>query len=151
MFAAMTQLPSPLAGEGGKKPPRRERSDPYTNPKRQRGNPRDSRTVAGINDVAPSKKHSHLKSKPNSMAAPQGTHLLVQLSATETRRRLKGFGHGVRKIQSAGRKQALIIHTATGRHLAELQSKFADVGYVSKADDDSPEASRPEDHNPADE
>jgi len=34
----------------------------------------------------------------------------------------------VRKVQSAGRNQSLVIHTATGRHLAELQAKFADVG-----------------------
>jgi DNA transformation protein len=51
------------------------------------------------------------------------------LGASQTRRRLKGFGHGVRKVQSAGRNQAVIIHTATGRHLEELERKFADVGF----------------------
>lgn len=67
------------------------------------------------------------------MADPKGRFLLVNLSASQTRRRLKGFGHGVRKIQSAGKNQALIIHTATGEHLAELEHKFADVGYASDA------------------
>lgn len=64
------------------------------------------------------------------MGDPKGHYLYVNLSASQTRRRLKGFGHGVRKIQSAGKNQALIIHTATGEHLAELEHKFADVGYA---------------------
>ncbi|HEX4142765.1 MAG TPA: class I SAM-dependent methyltransferase [Pirellulales bacterium] len=63
------------------------------------------------------------------MADPKGVKLLVNLSASQTRRRLKGFGHGVRKVQSAGRNRAVIIHTAIGRHLQELEAKFADVGY----------------------
>jgi DNA transformation protein and related proteins len=54
--------------------------------------------------------------------------LFVNLGASQTRRRLAGYGHGVRKIQSAGRNRALVIHTARGRHLAELEAKFADVG-----------------------
>ena len=62
------------------------------------------------------------------MAEPKGDRLLVNLGASQVRRRLKGFGHGVRKIHSAGRNQAVIIHTATGRHLAELEAQFADVG-----------------------
>ena len=65
------------------------------------------------------------------MADPKGDMLFVNFGASETRRRLKGFGHGVRKVQSAGRNQAVIIHTATGRHLQELESKFADVGFSS--------------------
>ncbi|MHB8864256.1 MAG: TfoX/Sxy family DNA transformation protein [Pirellulaceae bacterium] len=32
-------------------------------------------------------------------------------------------------MQSAGRNQAVIIHTATGQHLLELETKFADVGF----------------------
>ncbi|HTU25001.1 MAG TPA: hypothetical protein VMF30_06370 [Pirellulales bacterium] len=63
------------------------------------------------------------------MTDPTGDNLFVNLSAAETRRRLQGFGHGVRKVHSAGRQQAVIIHTATGRHLAELERKFADVGF----------------------
>lgn len=65
------------------------------------------------------------------MATPKGTHLFVNVSPSEARRRLKGFGHGVRKIQSAGRNQAIVIHTATGQHLSELESKFSDVGFSS--------------------
>jgi len=61
----------------------------------------------------------------------KGERLYVNLSASQTRRRLKGFGHGVRKVQSAGKHQAVIIHTATGRHLDELEAKFADVGCSS--------------------
>lgn len=66
------------------------------------------------------------------MADPKGDHLFVNLSASQTRRRLKGFGHGVRKIQSAGKNQALVIHTATGEHLSELERVFADVGFASR-------------------
>ena len=65
------------------------------------------------------------------MSVPKGDKLFVHVGASEARRRLKGFGHGVRKVQSAGRNQAVIIHTATGQHLAELESKFADVGFSS--------------------
>lgn len=56
-----------------------------------------------------------------------GQHLYVNLAASQVRKRLKGFGHGVRKVESAGRHQALIIHTATGDHLDELEALFGDV------------------------
>jgi hypothetical protein len=69
------------------------------------------------------------------MADPKGVILIVNLGATKARRRLKGFGHGVRKIQSAGRNRAAVIHTATGRHLAELEAIFADVGFTSSRDE----------------
>lgn len=72
-----------------------------------------------------------LASGRRKMTEPKGDKLYVNLGASQTRRRLKHFGHGVRKVQSAGRNQALIIHTATGDHLAELQAKFADVGFAS--------------------
>ncbi len=57
----------------------------------------------------------------------KGDRLLVNLSAAQARRRLKGHGFGVRKIQSAGRNQALIIHTATGEHLRQLHSLLQDA------------------------
>jgi DNA transformation protein and related proteins len=63
------------------------------------------------------------------MPDPKGEKLYVNLGASQVRRRLKGFGHGVRKVQSAGKNRAAIIHTATGAHLLELQAKFADVGF----------------------
>ncbi len=62
----------------------------------------------------------------------KGQHLYVNLGASQTRRRLKGFGNGVRKVQSVGRGRAMIIHTATGQHLLELESLFADVGCASQ-------------------
>jgi DNA transformation protein and related proteins len=61
------------------------------------------------------------------MADPKGDTLYVDLPAAQVRRRLKGFGHGVRKIQSAGKGRAVVIHTATGRHLEELVAVFGDV------------------------
>lgn len=67
---------------------------------------------------------------------PKGFHLFVNLSASETRRRLQGYGHGVRKIHSGGKNQAVVIHTATGEHLQELEAKFADVGCWSDLPDD---------------
>jgi DNA transformation protein len=69
------------------------------------------------------------------MADPKGALLIVNLSASQTRRRLKGFGHGVRKVQSGGKNQAVIIHTATGQHLTELENKFADVGHSTNEDE----------------
>jgi DNA transformation protein len=68
------------------------------------------------------------------MSDLKGDKLFVKLGASQCRRRLKGFGHGVRKVQTAGRNQAVIIHTATGRHLQELEAKFADVGFSSRAE-----------------
>ncbi len=58
----------------------------------------------------------------------KGDKLFVNVGASEARRRLKGFGHGVRKVQSAGSNKSVIIHTATGQHLAELEAKFVDAG-----------------------
>ena len=66
------------------------------------------------------------------MANPKGDALYVNVGAAEARRRLKGFGHGVRKVRSAGKNQALIIHTATGQHRQELIAKFADVGFAEE-------------------
>jgi hypothetical protein len=74
------------------------------------------------------------------MADPKGDRLFVNLSASQVRRRLKGFGHGVRKVHSAGRNQAVIVHTATGRHLAELEAKFADVGFSHRDPQSWPQA-----------
>jgi len=48
------------------------------------------------------------------MTELKGQALCVNLSASQTRRRLKGFGHGVRKIQSAGKNRAVIIHDLHG-------------------------------------
>ena len=62
------------------------------------------------------------------MADPSNTKLFVNLGASQVRRRLKGFGHGVCKVETAGNNKAVIVHTATGRHLRQLKKKFADVG-----------------------
>ncbi len=67
------------------------------------------------------------------MADPHGDKLFVNLGASQTRKRVKGFGHGVRKVQTAGRHQSVIIHTATGQHLRELEALFADVGCANQA------------------
>lgn len=53
--------------------------------------------------------------------------LPVNLSASQVRKRLKGHGFGVRKVFAADRNQSVIVHTATGAHLEELESLFADV------------------------
>jgi hypothetical protein len=58
----------------------------------------------------------------------KGYRLYVNLGASQVRRRLKGLGYGVRKVQAVGRGQAVIIHTATGQHLRDLAAVFADVG-----------------------
>lgn len=65
----------------------------------------------------------------------KGDKLYVNVGASQARKRLKAFGHGVRKIETAGRNKAVIIHTATGRHLEELQAMFADVGFSGHESD----------------
>ena len=69
------------------------------------------------------------------MPDAKGAHLYVNLSASQTRKRLKGFGHGVKKVQSAGKNQAVVIHTATGQHREELRAWVAEVGCSSRPDD----------------
>jgi len=57
----------------------------------------------------------------------KGDRLYVELGPSQVRRRLKGHGFGVRKVESAGTHRALIIHTATGDHLRALMALFRDV------------------------
>ena len=64
------------------------------------------------------------------MADSKNAKVFVNLGASQARRRLKGFGHGVRKVETAGNNQAVIIHTATGQHLRQLEAKFTDVGFA---------------------
>jgi hypothetical protein len=61
------------------------------------------------------------------MSNVKGNRLFVPLGASQVRRRLKGLGYGVRKVESAGRGEAVVIHTATGQHLRELLAVFDDV------------------------
>lgn len=61
------------------------------------------------------------------MKEVKGEKLYVDLGASQVRRRLKGYGFGVRKVHSDGKNRAVIIHTATGDHLRELESLFQDV------------------------
>lgn len=57
----------------------------------------------------------------------KGDHLYVRLGPSQVRKRLRGVGFGVRKVESAGTGRALIIHTATGHHLDQLRALFRDV------------------------
>lgn len=57
----------------------------------------------------------------------KGERLYVELNPSQVRRRLKGHGFGVRKVESAGTHRAVIIHTATGEHLRALEALFRDV------------------------
>ena len=57
----------------------------------------------------------------------KGGRLYVKLGASQVRRRLKGLGFGVKKVESAGRQRTAIIHTATGQHRRELIALFQDV------------------------
>ncbi len=68
------------------------------------------------------------------MKTVKGYRLYVELNASQVRRRLKGHGFGVRKVESAGSHRAVIIHTATGQHLRELEALFRDV-IEAKAED----------------
>lgn len=73
--------------------------------------------------------------------AVQRDSLHVNLGASQTRKRLKGRGFGVKHVQTAGKGKAVIIHTATGGHLKQLRSLFHDVlepetGAASDAESD---------------
>ena len=57
----------------------------------------------------------------------KGLRLYIALGPSQVRRRLKGHGFGVKTVQSAGRRRAVIVHTATGDHLRQLKQLFADV------------------------
>lgn len=80
----------------------------------------------------------------------KGFRLYVNLGASQTRKRLKGVGYGVRKVETAGKNQACIIHTATGNHRRALYAIFQglidprsleeDDKRVSGARPDSPSA-----------
>lgn len=61
------------------------------------------------------------------MTQPTAHKLYVNLSASQTRKRLKGHGFGVRRVEAADRNQSVVFHTATGQHLQELKSLFSDV------------------------
>jgi DNA transformation protein and related proteins len=57
----------------------------------------------------------------------QTDRFYVNLGSSQARKRLKGHGFGVRKVETAGKQRAVIIHTATGKHLRQLESLFQDV------------------------
>lgn len=59
-----------------------------------------------------------------------GQRLLVNLGASQVRKRLKGHGWGVRQIQSVGKQQSVVIHTATGTHLQRLVELLAPYAQV---------------------
>jgi hypothetical protein len=69
----------------------------------------------------------------------KGFRLYVRLGASQARRRLKGSGFGVRKVQTAGRNRAVVIHTATGQHRRELEQLFADVVELPAKEEDDEE------------
>ncbi len=69
------------------------------------------------------------------MTREHSDKLFVNLSASQARRRLKGHGYGVRKVESAGRNQSVIIHTATGQHLRELRALLADAMPATSQDE----------------
>ncbi len=64
----------------------------------------------------------------------KGEKLYIEMSASQVRQRLRGYGFGVRKVQSAGFHRAVVIHTATGQHLRELESLFEDVKSSSEGE-----------------
>ena len=53
--------------------------------------------------------------------------LYVNLSASQVRKRLKGYGFGVRKVEAVDRNRAVVVHTATGEHRRQLEALLSDV------------------------
>lgn len=73
-----------------------------------------------------------------------GHRLLVNLGASQVRKRLKGHGWGVRQIQSVGKQQSVVIHTATGTHLQNLVELLTPYAQVPIPDfPEEPEAPEP--------
>ncbi len=68
------------------------------------------------------------------MSKANHAKLYVNLSASQTRKRLKGYGFGVRKVEATDRNQSVIVHTATGQHLRELKALFSTVLTSSSQD-----------------
>jgi hypothetical protein len=81
----------------------------------------------------------------------KGHRLFVNLSASQVRRRLRGVGYGVRKVETAGKNQAVIIHTARGQNLRELEAVFDDVITPAPAplDEADPSTKLPGDRSPS--
>jgi hypothetical protein len=67
--------------------------------------------------------------------------LYAKLGASQARRRVKGVGCGVRKIQTAGTGRAVIIHTASGDHRRRLYAIFE--GLIESSSDDDEAQTRP--------
>lgn len=61
------------------------------------------------------------------MTKPETDKLYVNLSASQARKRLKGRGFGVRRVEATGDHHSVIVHTATGGHLRDLETLFSDV------------------------
>jgi hypothetical protein len=61
------------------------------------------------------------------MTRPHTDRFYVNLSASQVRKRIKGHGFGVKKVEATGDHQSVIVHTATGGHLRKLESLFFDV------------------------
>jgi DNA transformation protein and related proteins len=57
----------------------------------------------------------------------EGERLYVALGTSQVRRQLKGHGFGVRMVYNDGKNRAVIIHTATGEDLRELEDFFREV------------------------
>lgn len=65
----------------------------------------------------------------------RGERLHLNLGASQARRRLKGHGFGVTKVETAGNHRAIIIHSATSEHRRQLEELFKDV-IAAKSEDD---------------
>ena len=65
----------------------------------------------------------------------QRHRLFVNLNASQARRRLKHFGQIVHEIRAQSEHQAVITHTATGKHFDELKLQFSDVGFSTNEDE----------------
>ncbi len=80
-----------------------------------------------------------------------GQRLLVNLGASQVRKRLKGHGWGVRQIQSVGKQQSVVIHTATGTHLHRLVELLAPYAQIHQEDFEEGSEARglPAKHAPA--
>ena len=63
------------------------------------------------------------------MPDAKGEKLFVNLGTPKRGEPAQGIrARRAQSAKSAGRHRAVIVHTATGRHLAELEAQFADVG-----------------------
>lgn len=85
-----------------------------------------------------SRRHRH-GSERRSKACLISLGLLAKLYKTQARKRLKGRGFGVKRVEAAGNNRAVVVHTAAGSDLTKLERLFHDVRVAPPGETGAPD------------